>query len=401
VRQRGPSNPKVRRREVALIVLAAIAALLFIYPRASLTIVAEPQGRRTQNRRRPARPSPVRAGRDYSNFKHEDHQTGLKCANCHTITTQEKPDQIAAATRQNSLLSYPYHDSCLNCHRQQFYRGALPTICTVCHTRVSPRLTSRDVYPEFPNPKRGDIIAAEFPGFFPHEKHKDLKACADCHKADARGPITLPLKAIQSEETFKIIEKGTFKTVPGERGMGAHASCFECHWQENKPTKDDCNGCHLSPSDYKAGKNPITGSTLQIVHPRPLSPNAVKWFSTWPADLPKRFSLKFQHESGGHVSEACAKCHVNISQMTTLNIPKADVEISSCAKCHLSDNPIPVGTGDAVTLSDEMMKKAAPGQSYVCVACHTTPIGREPPPPSHYTAIKPPSPQPGPAGGAE
>ncbi|MBD0371406.1 MAG: hypothetical protein ICV60_11260 [Pyrinomonadaceae bacterium] len=245
-------------------------------------------------------------------------------------------------------------------------------------------------------------MAAEFPGYFPHELHKDLKQCDACHKADERGPITLPLKTIQSEETFKIIEKGAFKTVPGERGAKAHASCFDCHWQDNKPTKDDCNGCHLSPSDYQVGKNPVTGSTLQIIHPRPLSPSAVKWFSNWPADLPKRFSLKFKHESGdksiGHLSKDCIVCHVNVSQMTTLNIPKADVEIASCAQCHATDFPIPAGEDKSFTISDEMTQRATLGQSYVCVACHTTPIGREPPPASHYAAIKQPSPQPGQAG---
>ncbi|MBA2733233.1 MAG: hypothetical protein H0U54_10130 [Acidobacteria bacterium] len=255
--------------------------------------------------------------------------------------------------------------------------------CTVCHTRVSPRLTPRDVYAQFPNPKHGDIIAREFPGYFPHGLHQNEIACNECHITDARDAITLPLKDIQSEETFRTIDAGTFKTTPGERGTSAHTSCFKCHWQESKPTKDDCNGCHLSPLDYKAGKNPVTGKTLEIIPPRDLTSNAETWFKNWPADLPKRFSLKFRHDGAGHAGEKCTVCHTNVAQMTTLYIPKADVPINTCAECH-SKEPIPIAGGRSVTICSELKLKEEPGKNYVCVACHTTQVGREQAPDSHY-----------------
>jgi hypothetical protein len=432
---------------VAVAVFVAVATLVFIYERASSTVVLEPQGRRTQNsnrRRRPRAQAPAKPARDYSLFTHASHRKDsngkeLACSSCHTIPSPAEPDKIAAATDPRIDMGYPYHDSCLRCHlhRQQFYRGNFPVICTVCHTRVSPRLSSRDVYPQFPSPKRGsDITSREFPGYFPHGLHQSLMAkndsrgheidgglnllrvsftasgqdnqppkspdaCATCHLTDGRGALPLPLKGIRPDETFKRIEADTFKTIPGEGGASAHASCFSCHWQAQKPTKDDCNGCHLSPSDYRARK-------LEIIQAPAFSQNAVMWFKDWPLGVPKRFSLKFRHdthsipfdgkgpETNGH-DIGCTRCHINITQMTTLNIPKADVQIISCAQCHATvrGTGIPVGPNVRVTISDEMKLKADASKNYTCVACHTSVIGSQPPPCSHYSALGQQCPKPG------
>jgi hypothetical protein len=145
-------------------------------------------------------------------------------------------------------------------------------------------------------------------------------------------------------------------------------------------------------SDYKAGKNPVTGKTLEITPPRTFTPSAEKWFKAWPTDLPKRFSLKFRHQGDGHSGEKCITCHVNVAQMTTLNIPKADVPITSCAQCHGKDEPVPVSQGTSVTILDEMTLKVDTAKNYTCVACHTSLIGRERPPCSHYSAINQPCP---------
>ena len=213
-------------------------------------------------------------------------------------------------------------------------------------------------------------------------------SCEACHFTDKRGPVRLPLKGLQSEETFKLIEPGTFKTIPGESKADAHASCFTCHWQAQKPTKDDCGGCHLSQSDYAARK-------LEITRPPALSPNAVRWFDNWPAGLPKRLSLKFRHETNNH-DAGCNTCHINVEQMTTLDIPKADVGIISCAPCHRNiESAIPVGGGVKVTIYDEMLDKGDPSKNYTCVACHTSVIGREQPPCTHYSVIGQPCPESG------
>ena len=406
-----------------------MATLVALFILASVSVLTKAQ-RRTRPRQPAAKPTqkPVR---DYSVFKHEDHRkesngTVLACSACHRINLPVQPDRISAATKPASNSSYPYHDSCFRCHREQVYRGDRPAMCTVCHTRVSPRATVNDLYAEFPRRKLGDVIVREFPGYFPHGLHESVLAlyrqhnpiarpvlvlaafaspamsdeptrdiCATCHNIDARGSVPLPSN-LQAEDTFKQIAADTFRTIPGFREANGHAACFNCHWQAQKPTKDDCNGCHLTTSDYKA-------RAISIIQPPALSANAQKWFKDWPTGLPKRFSLKFRHNthtpSEDRKSEinnhdlGCTTCHINIAQMTTLNIPKADVQIISCGPCHSATSAIPVAPGVRVTIFDEMTQKEDATKKYTCVACHTSVIGRDQPPCTHYAVIGQPCPQ--------
>jgi hypothetical protein len=420
VRRVSPFNRRAEGREVALTFLAAAAALLFVYQRTSFTAAAGPQRRQTQSRRHTRTPPQAKTKRDYSRFLHKDHRGGLKCSNCHTIPSAANSDRVAAATKPSAVGGYPYHDSCQRCHRQQIFKGDRPVFCTVCHSRVSTRMTARDVYSKFPSPKRGDLMAREFPGYFPHGLHQSLMAfgrprrprdagtalsflrvsfnsaapveepqkmldsCETCHVKDV-SKVLLPFKGLQSEET---IEPGTFMTVPGARKADAHAACFNCHWQAQKPTRDDCGGCHLSQADYAARK-------LEVIRPPALSPNAARWFKDWPAELPKRLSLKFRHGTPDHGAAGCNTCHINIAQMMTLDIPKADVPILSCAPCHYSEKRIPVGatTATIYTEMDAWTKDAA--RKYKCVACHTSVIGSEQPPCTHYTLFEEPCPEAG------
>lgn len=399
----------------------ALLALPFLYSRASSTAVQPQQQRRrtTQQpspRRRPLtrQPQATRGTtRNYSRFKHEDHRqpvAKLDCADCHTIPSPAAPDRIAAATKP-SVAGYPYHDSCVRCHRQQFFKGASPSICTVCHTRSSPRLTARDMH-RFPK-QTDQQIAREFPGYFPHSTHQSVIArdrlppardvdrgwsfarasfttpdetpparlpenCATCHLTDAREPAAIAVGG--SEATFKPQAKGTFKTVPS-----GHASCFNCHWQSQKPLKDDCAGCHLSPGEFTKRKR---AAFVEAALPGVLSPNAVGWFKTWPRDWPKRLSIKFRHETANH-DIGCATCHINLTQMETLNIPKADVPIETCARCHNADKSVGPKEGEKITIFTEMSKEAEDQNKKVntCTGCHTSLIGRERPPCSHYRVL--------------
>ena len=336
----------------------------------------------------------------------------LDCADCHTIQSPSAPDKISAATKP-SVEGYPYHDSCVRCHRQQFFRGGSPQICTVCHTRSSPRLTARDLYPF---PKQGDEqVAREFPGYFPHSLHQSVIArrgaegeparedgrnwsfarasfktpedappaqvldnCATCHLTDERAPAEIAVGG--TEVTFKPEAKGTFKTVPA-----GHASCFNCHWQSQPPLKDDCAGCHLSQGEYTKRKR-AASEAAQL--PGLLSPAAAGWFKTWPAAWPKRLSIKFRHETPNH-DIGCTTCHINITQMETLNIPKADVPIATCAPCHISTSPVLRKEGGNLTIFSEMAEEAKDtgNKTYTCIGCHTSVIGRERPPCSHYLVL--------------
>ena len=269
-------------------------------------------------------------------------------------------------------------------------------------------------------------MVREFPGYFPHGLHQAVLAwnyrqnsprrnifvpatfrqmqmaesrdiCATCHYLDERGIVLLPLSGLKSEETFKQIEADTFRTIPGFHDANGHAACFACHWQSQKPTKDECNGCHLAATDYQQ-------RAVSVIQPPALSGNAVRWFADWPAGLPKRFSLKFRHNTHSRAEDGksetnnhdlgCTTCHINIAQMTILNIPKADVQIVSCAPCHAATSAIPVKAGMRVTIFDEMTLKEDSTKKYTCVACHTSAIGREQPPCTHYAVIGQPCQQP-------
>lgn len=398
-----------------------VAGLLLLIP-----LWSSAGGQRRSAQRHPSTSGGQKKPRDYSVFKHEDHRKeangkDLPCSRCHTVNSPAEPDRIRAATKPAINSSYPYHDSCFRCHREQVYRGDRPQICTVCHTHVSPRLTANDLYAQFPKPKLGDIMVREFPGYFPHGLHERVMAlnhqlpqsiflrvsfrpapaqdqsatdiCTTCHTVDPRSAIPLPGSA-QSDDTFRQIAVDTFRTIPGFGTANAHTFCFSCHWQAQKPLKDECNGCHLALVDYQR-------RALTVIQPPALSANAVRWFKDWPSGLPKRFSLKFRHDTHSRSEDGkelnnhdlgCTTCHANIAQMTTLNIPKADVQITSCGPCHSATSAIPVAPGVRVTIFDEMTQKTDPSKKYICVACHVSVIGREPPPCSHYAVIGEPCP---------
>jgi hypothetical protein len=419
------SKPRPGGGPLALIVISCALLSLLLSTRASST-ASNPQQRRRPQQTRPRRTNPSTARgalRNYSRFKHEDHRqpvAKLDCADCHTIPSPFEPDKVAAATKPGAD-GYPYHDSCVRCHRQQFFKGAAPAICTICHTRSSPRLTATARNMQH-FPKQGEQqVAREFPGYFPHSLHqsviarderkpvpafppppahnndgwsitrvsfnrvidtpaKALDNCATCHLTDQRAPAAIAVGS--AEAAFKPEAKGTFKTVPT-----GHASCFNCHWQSQKPLKDDCAGCHLSQAEYTKRKR---AASPDAALPGVLSPRAVQWFKAWPIDWPKRLSIKFRHETPNH-DIGCTTCHINLTQMETLNIPKADVPIATCAPCHISASPVlrREGGGGNLTIFSEMTEEAKDkdNKTNTCVGCHTNTIGRERPPCSHYLVL--------------
>lgn len=369
MKQRKFFTSNIGRSLIALAVLAAVALIAFFSRYVSSNQVVAAQTRRQQPKTRPKAGTPKRKP-VASSFKHESHRapkTKLLCSNCHTIPARETPDEIAAATK-STIRGFPYHDSCLECHRRtlpQFFSGAAPTICTVCHTRSSPRLSARDVS-KFP--KQGEeVIEVEFPGYYPHDQrdHKRVN-CATCHATDERAYVGI---AMGSEAAFKPPE-GTFKTSPS-----SHAACFKCHWQDEKPRKDDCAGCHLAPN----------GVALK---PRnQLSANAREWFKSWPREWPKRLSIKFNHESKDH-DEECTSCH-DLTRIETLDLLKGEVPITTCAssKCHLSPTSRTSISKEMYAEEDDIAdEKSSPLSrlgKHTCTGCHTSAIGSTPPPCSH------------------
>lgn len=362
---RNHSTGKMRRRTMILFFLALLMGAGFAYPRwASSTVQSNTGRQRGRTQRRARVPVSRERGRDYSKFLHAStaHRQ-QSCSACH-----DAPTPNWRQTRGfPDVADYPGHDSCIKCHRQQFFTGARPSICTICHTRVSPRDDARFAFPKPASPGQFNIE-------FPHDKHQDVIAS---HVAPQRLQEEAPFvrasftaRAQSGEaaakrynncaichETLKslaaphggwrdgfIPAAETFKSVPT-----THASCFNCHWKTQEPTKDNCAGCH---------KLSTTAPRAERV-----------WFT--------RISLKFTHAREQHTAE-CTTCHINITGASTLLGLRPDVPVTSCSGCHKTSTDRTVAT---IETELEQRKK---DPKFTCAKCHTSDVGSKSAPPSHY-----------------
>ncbi len=301
--------------------------------------------RRTRN---PQRSRPLPAAIDYSKFSHATNKHQAACNTCHKIPShnwqkvRDFPD----------ITDYPDHDACASCHRQQFFRGARPPICTVCHTKVSPRDDARFRFRkpdsprqftiEFPHDKHQDVIARlhwrpKQPGIFrrvsftTQEQEQNYNNCTICHanRKDPHGWVN----------TFAIVDD-TFKSVPT-----SHSSCFSCHWKSQPPVNNDCAGCHK-----------LATQTLFV-------------------DAPTRISPRFRHGREQHVAE-CTACHINITKASSLRGLTPDVPITSCTECHNKDG-LRLDVATELAAIDK-------NREFACTYCHASEKGKLDPPASHY-----------------
>jgi len=262
---------------------------------------------------------------DYTKFSHSTQKHQAACSTCHRIPTKE----WSRTSTFPDVTDYPGHDACVSCHRPQFFRGARPPICSVCHSKTSPR---DDVRFTFRNPASKQQFTIEFP----HDKHQDVIAqLRFAHPPQNYNNCTI----CHASRTV------TFKAAPTD-----HASCFNCHWKSQQPVAENCNGCHkLASAPYVR------------------------------AELPSRISSKFMHEGGGekkqHVAE-CTTCHINITKAASLRGLKPDVPITACTECHNKE-------GLRQDLSKELVA-IDKNRAFVCVYCHANNVGSLDPPASHY-----------------
>jgi len=316
-----------------------------------------------QRRRTPANPRAITrpATIDYSRFSHSTKKHQGACKTCHKVPT----DKWKKVRDFPDVADYPGHDACVSCHRPQFFKGAKPVICSVCHSKVSPRddvrfafrnpAVPRQFLIEFPHDKHQDVIARMFQRFPADERPRILHAsftyssftaddktkhynnCEICH-----GPrTTAPVAPARGWTDSFVPDAATFKAAPT-----SHAACFNCHWKSQQPTNENCAGCH------KLADKPF----LMV-------------------DAPKRFSLKFRHPRAQHVAE-CTTCHINITKATTLRGLQPDVPMTSCSECHNKD-------GLRLDVSKEL-EAIDKNRDFVCSYCHTSDVGRLDPPPGHY-----------------
>jgi hypothetical protein len=358
---RSLSDPMKRYLVTSL--LLALLALVLPYPQhfISSSVVAQKRGSR-----RIVKPQATRnATTDYSKFSHATPKHQGACNTCHKIPTNNwrKAADYPDLEPFPDIADYPEHDACVSCHRAQFFKGAKPVICSVCHTKISPRDDARLTFRkpagpsefriEFPHDRHQDVIAKLFrspiqprfmrtsftaSSFYADDKTQKYNNCVICHGASTTAALAPAAGWIDDYQP----PVDTFKAVPEN-----HASCFNCHWARQEPTKDNCAGCH-----------------------KPGTP-----------DVHHRISMKFRHEAGGdgknHVGE-CTTCHINITKATTLQGLKPDVPIfPSCSQssCHQK------------VLNEELNNyNKAPG-SFKCVKCHTTDVGTKKPPNSHPLGV--------------
>ena len=268
---------------------------------------------------------------DYSKFSHSTKKHQAECKTCHTVPSKNWsafPD----------IVDYPDHEACVSCHRPQFFKGARPQICSVCHTKTSPRDEARYAF-------RNPTSRRQFTTEFPHDKHQDVIA----RLFNQRSRIELAHAPPQQQNYNNCTichapQNTTFKAAPTD-----HASCFNCHWKSQQPVAANCNGCHKLAPPYDA------------------------------ATAPKRISIKFLHDGGGekknHVLE-CTACHIHITKSKTLRGLKPDVPITACTECHNKEG-----------LRQDVSKELAAidkNRAFVCSYCHAPNVGSLDPPASHY-----------------
>jgi hypothetical protein len=358
----------MRLRIVIISVFIALAAAGYLFPRIALN--ASYQSSQQDNRRRQTTrrartnqsQSRRKPARDYSKFSHRTAEHQGSCSTCHKAPTAN----WLKASAFPDVADYPAHASCTSCHRTEFFKGARPVICSICHTQVSPRDDDRFLFDKPNQP-------SQFSAIFPHDKHQDIIAahrfdngiesahakrsassaqdasvqqyndCASCHETQTN----VPNPPGGFPDSFQPLA-GTFKTSP----VG-HASCFNCHWKNAEPTHNECAGCHrLSQTDI----------------------------AMLPA--PKRITLKFNHTLGDHVTD-CTTCHtINIRGADSLRgLNNPDVPITACARCHLAT------TSTKAAFINADFEQRDSNASFACTKCHTSEVGKRDKPASHRALV--------------
>src|SRR6266568_4108807 len=170
------SEKVVRRLGLAVLGSVVFTALLIS------CLVSQP----AEAQRRSQRPRPQKKLTtpkiDYAKFSHQTHVVAQKlaCNSCHKIPSQNWNSVRKGDAAFADVTDFPEHASCLNCHREQFFarERPAPVICSNCHIAVSPRDTSRWLFPSLgdltdPKLKRREFVS-EFGVGFPHDKHLDV-----------------------------------------------------------------------------------------------------------------------------------------------------------------------------------------------------------------------------------
>ncbi|HET6861549.1 MAG TPA: cytochrome c3 family protein, partial [Pyrinomonadaceae bacterium] len=334
---------------ITLVVLATLLVISFrvnSIEAASLRTYVDQRAQRRQNVR--SKPSP-----DYSRFSHQTHVTSgqLACGTCHNFPTENWKTVRKGDAAFPDVAEFPRHETCLNCHRTQFFirQRPAPAICSNCHVNVTPRDSTRFLFPSL-----GDLegtsrsnLTPEFGVNFPHGKHIDVvgkrlpewqrvtpfafllikmqdkpaatqsaepKSCPVCHETyQPQGSsddeyVTKPPKDLGDNFWLK---KGTFKTIPN-----SHTVCFSCHNTDAgiPPLPNECQVCHKLKSEGSSSQPDFDANLLAVFGVR----NKV----IVDASRKRDSSGTFRHEGGEHPNISCLNCHdvqtMNTTELKTL-----------------------------------------------------------------------------------
>src|SRR6266446_1112829 len=399
---------------ITFLIMVSVTALMPRVQSIAARFINEAQRPRGGHPQKTAkRPAPKSPSVTYTRFSHHTHvtQQKLACDSCHKFPTKNWNEVRKGSAAFPDVSDFPEHSACLTCHRAQFFarERPAPAICSNCHMNVTPRDTSRFLFPSL-----GDIATAgvktrdcvsEFQVSFPHDKHLDVvslnmpgnglkartgfiavswqqkkdqptepKSCPVCHqtylpqgKSDEEY-LTKPTKNLGDKFWLK---KGTFKTIPNN-----HTTCFSCHNQDLgiAPAASDCNVCHkLKPAQASgiSDFDPNLAEQMSIIDNRIIA--------TWR----HRFSSgTYRHEGGDHPSVSCLSCH-QVGTMNTLEPRTLKVAVKTCGGaegCHITAT-----TDDGGILNYEMdQKKSNP--NFVCSKCHIS-FGKSAVPLTHIQAV--------------
>ncbi len=409
-------KPQVLRR-VAILIMGFVG---FLTPQLISNAVVQRGAAGLQREGRPPqRTTKLLAGRkprmNYSWFSHSTHVTQqmLNCDSCHKFPTKNWKEVRKGEAAFADVAEFPEHSSCLDCHRQQFFarERPAPAICSNCHVNVTPRDTSRFLFPSLgdisdPSKQKSDVVR-EFAINFPHDKHLDVvglnapslmpsrsgfvtvswqeknalmeasepKSCPVCHQThqpqgnSVEEYVTKPPKNLGDAFWLK---KGTFQTIPN-----SHTVCFSCHNADLgiAPVPSECNVCHklgAPPTVLKTDFDPKLAAAISVTDKSVLT----MWH--------RRISSgAFRHEGGEHPNISCVNCH-NVPTINTLDMKTLVVPVRSCGGaegCHVTAK-----TDDGGILNYELdQKKTNP--SFVCTKCHIS-FGKEVVPDTHVAAIQ-------------
>ncbi len=382
------------------VVVAFAAFSLYLRPSSvNANPGVEPSATPVRTKRAAVRTKPAPRKAKYSEFPHAEKAHQVECGTCHKFPSDNWKKVRPEANAFPDVTEYPKHQSCLGCHKQQFFRGSPPKICSICHVNPGPRDSTRH---PFPNPReifdlspKGGTAESDFVVGFPHDKHIKIvsqnregagtfmnaafvrperrrageESCSVCHKTykpQGKDPLEYVTPPPPKLGDGFWLKKGTFKSAP----IG-HTTCFTCHNADSGilPASSSCAACHhLKPPQPASDFDAKLAATM-IKDDKVMT-------DTWK----KRESAgKFQHDFAAHVDMPCSTCH-DVVKMNTVDPLTRKVPLSSCAMCHATPS-----TADGGALNTEMdARKANP--KFQCIKCHVS-LGTQAVPKTHSDVL--------------